>query len=457
MSNEERIQILQDRRAKINSISPSFCSAKWLQTTLYLQNGFTHSCHHPAPHRISEEELASNPMALFNGNFRKNQRQQMRDGVRPTECDYCWKVEDLDKEYFSDRHYKSADYWAWDRIDEIATADAAVDVYPSYLEVSFSNACNFKCIYCSPEVSSSWMDEIQQHGQYPTTRANHNVEWLIQTGKFPYKKSESNPYVDAFWKVFPNALPHLKVFRITGGEPLMSKDTWKLFEYLKQNPQPNLELAINTNLCVTPQLIDQFVNHINALKGCVKKIDVYTSLESTGAQAEYARYGLNYSSWKENIRSVLDRTDSTVAIMTTINILSLPTFTNFIEEVMQLRKEYNTDFAHNRIPLSVNYLRWPPHLSVKLLPDIVRKTYQEKILSVCGSWLKYYKKEQFARLYLEEWDQIQRFCSYLIVDEPLTNERQDFVKYVAELDLRRGTKFTKVFPEYSTFLKDWNA
>jgi pyruvate-formate lyase-activating enzyme len=457
MSNEEQIIKLQKRRKAINNISPCFCTAKWLQTTLYLQNGYTHSCHHPAPHKISLEELAENPMALFNGHHRKEQRTMMKNGVRPPECEYCWKIEDLNTEYFSDRHYKSADDFGWDRFPEIVKKNPDQDVYPAYLEVSFSNACNFKCVYCSPEISSKWLDEIKQYGPYPVFRGNHNLDWLESTGRYPISVTQANPYVDAFWQVLPDALPKLRVFRITGGEPLMSKETWRLFEFLKANPQPKLELAINSNLCVPQQLIDQFIDNINQLKGSVKKIDLYTSLESTGTQAEYARFGLDYKQWQSNIRNVLDETDSTVSIMTTVNILSMPTFVDFIEEVMQLRKEYNTDFAHNRIPLSINYLRWPPHLSVKLLPYSVRQDYAKTILTSCESWIKYYRKEKFARLYLEEWDQIKRFCDWLLQDEPLTNEHQDFASYIGELDLRRGTDFAQVFPEYADLLKEWNA
>jgi len=53
MSNEQKIQILRDKRDIINNVSPSFCTAKWLQTTLYLQNGYNHSCHRPDPYEAS--------------------------------------------------------------------------------------------------------------------------------------------------------------------------------------------------------------------------------------------------------------------------------------------------------------------------------------------------------------------------------------------------------------------
>lgn len=457
MSNEQKIFILKQKREKINSVSPSFCTAKWLQTTLYLQNGYNHSCHHPSPHKIPLEEIEKDPSALHNSNFKKSQRALMLNGERPHECDYCWKIEDLDKDYFSDRHYKTADYWAWERFEEIAKSDANDNVYPSYLEVSFSNACNLKCSYCSPEISSKWLEEINQYGPYPIPESNQDIEWYKKVGRYPYKHSDDNPYVEAFWKWFPDALPHLKVFRITGGEPLMSKDTWRVFDYIKNNPQLGLEIAINTNLAVEEKLIDRFVLEINSIKTKVKKIDIYTSLESVGKQAEYSRYGLDYTYWIKNIKRCLEQTECTVSVMTTINILSLPTFSQFVELIMQLRSEYNKTMDINRIPMSINYLRWPAHLSVKLLPKEMRENFSKNILDISQSWLKYYRKHLYARLYLEEWDQIKRFCDYLIQDEDFGERRKYFVDFIKEYDRRRGTDFNSVFPEYAHLREEWDA
>ncbi|MEY4331527.1 MAG: hypothetical protein RLZZ196_265 [Bacteroidota bacterium] len=448
MSNEQRIQILKDRKELLNQVSPCFCTAKWLQTTLYLQNGYNHSCHHPAPHKIPIEEVLANPAALHNSKFKKSQRELMLKGDRPSECDYCWNIEDLDRDYFSDRHYKSADYWAWDRFEEISKSNPQDDTYPSYLEVSFSNACNFKCVYCSPEISSKWLEEVQQHGPLPTTQGGHNLDWLKHTGRFPYKHSEDNPYVDAFWKWFPEAITHLKIFRITGGEPLMSKDVWKVFEYLKEHPQPTMELAINTNLCVEEKLIDRFIERLPDLRKSVKRVKIYTSLESTGAQAEYARYGLNYETWIKNVRRILDA-GSDIAIMTTVNILSLPTFTNFIDLVMQFRNEYNVDLAYNRLTLSVNYLRWPPYLSVKILSTRLRNKYAEEIKTHAEKYLAEKSPYKYSILYLEEWDQIKRFCDYLSQGASVDNS--DFVKFVKAIDSRRNTSFLDTFPEYKEY------
>lgn len=447
MSNEDRIKLLEEKRDKINNVSCSFCTAKWLQTTLYLQTGYNHSCHHPSPHQIPLEEVQKNPAALHNSLYKKEQRLKMRLGERPSECDYCWKIEDLGKNYFSDRHYKTADYWAWDRFEEIAESDPGADVNPSYLEVSFSNACNFACAYCSPEISSKWMEDIKQNGPYPTGNGLH---------KHVYKNNEKNPYVDAFWEWFPTIVRDLRVLRITGGEPTMSKDTWRLLDFLIDKPQ-KFEVAINTNLGVPDQLIDKLIDKINALEAVGMKVDVYTSAEATDDQQNYARDGMHYAVWMQNVARILKETNSTVAVMTTINILSLPSFADFVEDVMDLRKQFNKSFEKNRIPLSINYLRWPQHLQCTLLDLETRKEIADDIEILCETYLKYNTSEKYARLYLEEWDQIKRFCDYLRTEQVATHQRSNFVRYIQEYDKRRNKNFAKTFPEFAQLLEDWNA
>ena len=103
------------------------------------------------------------------------------------------------------------------------------------MEISFSNVCNFKCAYCSPDLSSKWYEEISKHGAYPTSTNYNGFDWFKQIGKMPIQHNEPNPYVDAFWQWWPELYPKLHTLRLTGGEPLLSKDVWKLLEWIEAN------------------------------------------------------------------------------------------------------------------------------------------------------------------------------------------------------------------------------
>src|SRR5882672_3058996 len=224
--------------------SPTMCAAKWLQTTILLYNGHTHSCHHPPAHKIPLDELAENPSALHNTSRKKHARAQMLNGERPIECQYCWTIEDLPGEHISDRTYKSTDtHWSVPYLDRITDAG---DVDPSYVEVAFDTTCNFKCSYCSPDVSSKWMEEVEQFGAYPVSTGFGDVEYMHKIGRTPIPQREHNPYTDAFWQWWPTMRDKVQTFRLTGGEPLLSKHTWRLLDDIDANPRPDMTLAINT-------------------------------------------------------------------------------------------------------------------------------------------------------------------------------------------------------------------
>ena len=102
----------------------------------------------------------------------------MLEGKRPEGCSYCWKVEDArsddPKGHLSDRHYRSSEWWNAPTFDEVTSNKFDYDVTPRYVEVNFNQACNFRCAYCSPHLSSTWEDEIKKHGGYQLQGMTHN-------------------------------------------------------------------------------------------------------------------------------------------------------------------------------------------------------------------------------------------------------------------------------------------
>lgn len=439
---------------KLNAISSSFCAAKWQQVTMHLQTGHTHSCHHPQTHKIPLLELAKNPSALHNTQFKKLQRKKMLDGIRPKECDYCWRVEDSGS--ISDRTYKSSEHWAEPHIDLIKDMPWDTDVVPSYVEVSFSSVCNFKCSYCSPQVSSKWMEEIERFGPYPTTTKFGNIEWLKQQDAMPIPHKDENPYVDAFWKWWPTVSQKLDHFRITGGEPLMTKDTMKILDYVIGTPHPNLHLSINSNMCVPDSLLDKFIEKIKIVctENKVKQFKIFTSVDTHGPQAEYIRNGLDYNKWLSNIERILTEVPNcTFTIMSTINALSVFQYQKLLDDVLRIKKQYfKPGMLHSAIILDTPYLRWPSHQALFILP----KQFIE-LMKPCVDFM--YANQQgidnpfqgFFEWEIEKFDRVYRM---LITQEDSvipTVDQKDFVKFVDEHDIRRGTNFLETFPEMKDF------
>lgn len=383
----------------------------------------------------------------------------MLEGEKPKECDYCWNVEE-NSNAFSDRVYKSSEPWSAPFFDEIKNLSWRENYNPKYVEVAFSNQCNFKCSYCGPSFSSQWIQEIEQHGGYPTTTMFNNLEYLKGRNMIPYKHSEVNPYVESFWKWWPDLYKDLHTFRITGGEPLLSKDTFKVLDYILDNPNPNrkLNLSINSNLCIPNKLFDEFVVKIKKIidENRINEIIVFTSADTWGEQAEYIRNGMVFNLWWDRINLLLNEIPTlTVIIMSTYNALSLPNYETLIKNVYKLKEEYHNPYRYygSSIILDSSYLRWPQHQTVKILDQswapVVKKQaqlmdfYEQIRVGLDGFGFTDIEISKVNRIY--DWMMTKED------DNTININRRDFKIFVDEHDKRRGTNFIKTFPEFEDF------
>lgn len=447
----------------INNVSPSFCLAKWKQVTLHLQLGQTHSCHHPVAHRIPVEEIAIDASALHNTKFKKEQRKQMLEGTRPAECDYCWNVEDSSPDAISDRIYKSYDVWAKPYLNEVKSLPWDHNVNPSYLEVSFSNVCNFKCSYCSPQISSMWMEEIEKYGPYPTGRSYNDIEWMKRDGVMPIPHNQHNPYVEAFWKWWPSVYPELKHFRITGGEPLLSKDTFKVLDYIIDNPNPEIHFSVNSNLCVPPKIFEKFLEKIKIICGekKVAKFKIFTSCDTYGAQAEYIRDGMNYELWKANIHRVLTEVPGcTITIMSTYNALSIFRYTDFLKDMLEIKNQYGGHGkTHAPLIVDVPYLRHPGHQAIFIMPNKYAEVIYDQVTFMYENlehpeWYGT-SNRGFFKWEADKFKRIYELMIHKDEHKKVTAYHKDFINFVDEHDRRRGTNFLKTFPEMEELYKQW--
>ncbi len=433
----------------MNEISPTFCLAKWHHTTIYLQTGQTHSCYHPAPHEISIDELVD-PSALHNTNQKKQERQQMLDGGKPSGCNYCWNIESLGEDYISDRHERNASIYTPERFNTIKQ-DPLSNVNPQYIEISFGNECNFKCGYCHPKHSSSYYKEIKDHGPYTMVRNHRNdIDW------FQIYEEETNPYVEAWWRWWPEVRKTLTILRITGGEPLLQQSTWRLLEDLEKNPLPNLELNINSNFGVKPVLIDRLVEKVNNLvnNGKIKDFKIFTSIDAWGPQAEYIRTGLDLSVWERNLDTYLTKTSLPVTFMITFNILTVTNFQSLLEKILEWRVKYNNNdqTKWQRIRFDTPYLKEPLQYDMNLLPKEEFMPYMKSHLDFILANLDDKNRFKFNDLEYAKFERVVKYMeSAIYTPEKLKEGKRDFFNWFTEYDRRRGTDFVKTFPELEEF------
>tara|TARA_R110000822_G_scaffold175888_6_gene315559 strand:- start:1876 stop:3456 length:1581 start_codon:yes stop_codon:yes gene_type:complete len=480
-------------KSLLDSKGKGFCLAKWTQVTMHLGNGTTHSCHHPTAHKIPLEELKINPSALHNTNYKKKVRKEMIDGKRPSECDFCWRVEDNGQT--SDRILKSLDSYSFKHHDKIAELLGNEDIFPTYVEVSFGNTCNFKCAYCGPAYSSQWTQEIKKDGPYVLEDMKFNVTEQDET-HIPHR--ERNPYIEAFWEWFPEAYKHMHTFRITGGEPLLIKDTMKVIDFLLENPNPELSFAINSNGCPPDGMWEEFTTKIRLLEegNCIKDFVLFTSAEASGNKNDYVRYGMDYDLWKKNIEYFLRNTlGAGVTCMSAFNVLSITTFKELLEWILVLKQDFNytgwdkwlIEKGYERIPTNANalpmdkrmnekfnkrnrvlidipYLRHPSFLDASIAsPELIEKYL---IPAIDFMYTHVTHGDWFGNLGFDDWeagkmrrnviDIINKSVqhvedSHLSTNDNIRKDRGRFYNFVIEYDRRRSTNFLDTFPEYTEF------
>jgi organic radical activating enzyme len=444
MPKKPNESLVEYRNRVVDAKSPSFCAAKWLNATIWLGSGSTASCHHPPAHTIPLEELKDNHTAIHNTKHKKLMRKMMLEGERPRECEYCWKIEDIGKDNISDRVFKTIIYKE-EEIDNIANKSWNYDSELKTLEISFDRVCNLACSYCNASFSTTWAKDIKKSGPYQNL-VSDGAAAFQQDGSWvePYKNDEDNPYVQAFWKWWDSGLSEsLDELRITGGEPLMSANTWKLLDWFN-GQDSKMRFAVNSNLIAKDDIIDKLIEKTKN----IHEFHLYTSCEATGDQAEYIRDGLDYAQWKKTLVRILsDGNCHGVHIMMTINSLCLFSITDFFDEIFELKKQFGKNPT-----VSVNLLRFPSFQSPLALPDHIKDYCRENL----EQWFE--KNKNNPLMHEFERASIERLIDYLItVDAPhrRTSNKitlwRDFKSFYQQYDQRRG-KTISVFP---SILTDW--
>ena len=438
---------LEYKHTVLDALSDSFCAAKWYNATIWLGSGQTTSCHHPPAHLVDRDRVRTNPALLHNTDQKKADRELMQRGERPRGCEYCWKIEDMGTGAVSDRVYKSRIY-PIEAVKQAYATPASEDVNLRTLEIAFDRTCQFACSYCNPAFSTTWANDIKRNGPYTGLVSDGRNHYTHEHNSSQlFKITESNPYVDAFFAWWETDLHRtLQELRVTGGEPLMSAHTWRLIDWFKDNAgRSSTRLAINSNLG-TDVDIDRLLASTRGMA-----IDLYTSCEAVGAQAEYIRDGLVWADWVRNVERLLESQQFRgIHIMCTINALCLTTLPELLDCIMKWKRKFGRVAAS----FTLNVLRFPSFQS----PIVLGRSFALGTPGDLRSW--YLENKNSEWLHEHEVHHVERLLDYLdTVDSPhegaadLATLQRDFKQFYSQYDQRRRKDFASTFPELANWYR----
>jgi len=227
----------------------------------------------------------------------------------------------------------------------------------------------------------------------------------------------------------------------------MSGYTWKLIDWFKLNQgKSNTKLAINSNLGFDTEKLQEFIEAIRPLS----HVELYTSMEAVGRQAEYIRDGLDYEQWLTNMHTLLSsNTVKAVHVMCTINALCLTTLPELLDQLLEMKHTYGRE----RVNFTLNILRFPSFQSALVLPAELRNQFRDNL----QVWLDANNNDPV--LHEHEINHTQRLIDYLdVVKTPHSDTfempklHNDFREFYTQYDSRRNHNFATTFPELKKLL-----
>ena len=424
---------------KIVPITDSVCPRRWNFVDVRLNTEEIRMCCHTKFKKINEGESLLN-----NGEF-KQRRLEMLQGIRHSDCDYCWKLEDngLPSERTSEVQKISWDKKLYDTLVNTDVTDLTID-HPvldtnevSITNLVLENTCDLKCSYCRNNYSSQWAVED----------LNRKVI-SIETYRSLSKESEEW-FLRDFWKIIGDQRDNIKMFGIAGGEPTITPNFYNTVDSLiggelhstVGNPVLFMFTNANTNekyfeklLQVIPKITERYEFRINV------------SIESIESRAEYVRYGIDWTRFNSNVGRLLEiavnNPKLSVIMAPTLSVLSLPRLDTFIEWVLTKERLYGL-----KIPFHKNTVKSPVHDRPEFLPEEFKQYLDKPIQLLRESG---YNHDNYIG-YLES-------VRDSINTHPRTkSEEQAFYDFYKNYDSIRNTNFTETFPELAEYYNACNT
>lgn len=389
--------------------------------------GTTASCH-----RVTHDpyEFKDNKMNFHNIKTKLEARTKMLKGEWPGRgCEHCKSTEDAGGHSDRISHLNMQGVTAPKELNEDLTA---VDVTPTQLEIYFGNTCNLKCLYCNSKFSSTIDNENRIHGQFDYGTVHGSNVYL--PGKI-----EVNPNIeedtDKLFVWLEENIHELNKLMILGGEPFLQKETERMVSLLERTSNPKLTLVVFSNLTVDPVRVQKWLARMWKLveQGKLDNLQVVGSLDCWGPQAEYVRNGLDLNKYVNNMEFILNKTKITPSINSALMALTIPTLPDLIGQMNAWSKIREVYWSGMKAGDAGR-----PYLNPTIFGKDIIPLGIDRAIEVYETNGDVIKEAQLNHL-----KGIRTECEN--TDPDLL--QQNLLKvYLKELDRRRNTDYTKLFP-----------
>lgn len=287
---------------------------------------------------------------MMNTDKYRQLRLNMLNGVKSEECKRCYDTESYGSWSLRRSQNMVRGKTSFDLV-QATKEDGTIDKFKlKYLDIRWSNICNFKCRSCGPEFSSL---HAQEYADKKWTKehlkiwfnmddivASCNENQALMTQLKPYLKDTEEVY-------------------FAGGEALITPEHYELLDFWLKHKKYDIDINYTTNFSVFKYKNKNVIDYWKKFK----RVKIFASLDASGSLAEYLRKGTEWDEIEENVKRIRQEVPHVEFSLTpTISIWNVHHFPTFFKQ--WLHKGYLKPDGE----LRMNVLTHPWWANVQILP-----------------------------------------------------------------------------------------
>jgi MoaA/NifB/PqqE/SkfB family radical SAM enzyme len=415
----------------------TFCIVPF--TMLYsLNNGDYRACCHSEPGIPQDEDpnkaisfMDTSLEEVWNGNYYKQLRLDMTNGVRNKTCDTCWKMEENNEYSFRSKNNHGIPEEKFDRlIVEAIENNGVMSRTPESIQIKLGNLCNLKCVMCNQASSNLIQDEIifwkKEKIEIPSW-----LKW-VEDWEIDWTGIDKNLNLDTIWDNLKAGLVNAKQIQLVGGEPLVNPITPVILERLVEcDAAKDIRIFFISNLT---SLSNKIIGTLSEFKESV----ICISWDHVDPEKfRFIRFPARYDHFRKNVDKLLaSKIQPKISVTVSIfNIFDIEEMFNEFEQVSQSRDSQFT--------INLQYVEYPNYFSIRYL----NPEQKDAIINMINDYLDRTADYKVWRENQSAYEQLRSLKQILSVPpEDFNDVIKERTRVLELYDVTRHTDYKSLYP-----------
>lgn len=353
----------------IKSIADSkhFCILPWIHFHAWPDDRVMPCCIADSATPVSEYQPGMDIMDIMNSDEYKKMRQLMLADEPYAPCQRCYDLEKVGtwSLRISQNTQQTNKERSAENVEENlqmladTNEDGSIDEFKmKYMDIRFSNLCNFKCRSCGPGCSNLWGEEkikLVEDGVWINRKGRDTLMSVNSDGAF---MENLRPYLKDVQEVY-----------FAGGEILVHPEHYECLDYWIENGMADkVRLNYTTNMSkITYQDKVKGERDLFDLWEHFPNIEMWASIDAIGKAGDMIRKGFRWERVKKNMLAIRERAPQIqLGFTPTISLWNVWHYSEMFDWL------YDNGFTDIHNPPRLNMLTAPDWANISILPEKFR-------------------------------------------------------------------------------------